>query len=387
MYDSSVLADLREQLDRAADHELYEQAFADPGIAPDDIESWEDFQQVPFTEPGDLKADFDDHGPEGSLYTEGAMISFSPMGDDLAPMFDTQTDLDYEAEVNADVLADIGIEPGDRVVNTFGYHLFGTGYLLHRALEELGAEVFPLGPGDSEQAAATIEEFDVDALIGNPSFAMKIAEEGATVDTFVGAGEPFTSIPGFREDVKSALDCETAVDYFGSRQVLPIASETAEEDGLYVVEDYAIVEIVDPDTGEPLPVGERGEVVVTHRRKEGFPLVRYRTGDLAELERRGEDLVLPDGVIGRTDDRLKVKGVKFYPEALPAVLAGFDGLTGEYAVRATRPETTDHLEIRAEGEADEDDLAAALSERLLISPDEVTVVEELEETGIIDERY
>jgi phenylacetate-CoA ligase len=115
--------------------------------------------------------------------------------------------------------------------------------------------------------------------------------------------------------------------------------------------------------------------------------VRYRTGDLAELERRGEDLVLPDGVIGRTDDRLKVKGVKFYPEALPAVLAGFDGLTGEYAVRATRPETTDHLEIRAEGEADEDDLAAALSERLLISPDEVTVVEELEETGIIDERY
>jgi phenylacetate-CoA ligase len=387
MYDSSVLADLREQLDRAADHELYEQAFADAGIAPDDIESWEDFQQVPFTEPGDLKADFDDHGPEGSLYTEGAMISFSPMGDDLAPMFDTQTDLDYEAEVNADVLADIGIEPGDRVVNTFGYHLFGTGYLLHRALEELGAEVFPLGPGDSEQAAATIKEFDVDALIGNPSFAMKIAEEGATVDTFVGAGEPFTSIPGFREDVKSALDCETAVDYFGSRQVLPIASETAEEDGLYVVEDYAIVEIVDPDTGEPLPVGERGEVVVTHRRKEGFPLVRYRTGDLAELERRGEDLVLPDGVIGRTDDRLKVKGVKFYPEALPAVLAGFDGLTGEYAVRATRPETTDHLEIRAEGEADEDDLAAALSERLLISPDEVTVVEELEETGIIDERY
>ncbi len=387
MYDSSVLADLGEQLERAAEYDMYRQAFDDAGVAPEDIDSWEAFQEVPFTEPGDLKADFDEHGPEGSLYTEGAMISFSPLGDDLAPMFDTKADLAYEAEVNADVLKAAGIEEGDRVANTFGYQLFGTGYLVHRGLEELGAEVFPLGPGDSEQTANTIEEFDVDVLVGNPSFALKIAEAGATVDTFVGAGEPFTSIPGYREDVKEALDCDTAVDYFGSRQVLPIASETVEENGLHVVEEYAIVEIVDPDTGEPLPVGERGEVVVTHRRKEGFPLVRFRTGDLAELERRGDDLVLPDGVIGRTDDRLKVKGVKLYPEAVPAVLAAFDGLTGEYAIRATRPDTTDRLEIICEGEADEDELAAALASRLLVSPDEVSVVAELDETGVVDERY
>lgn len=387
MYDNSVLADLRTQLDRAAEHDLYSEAFADAGVDPGDVDTWEDFQQVPFTEPADLKADFDEHGPEGSLYTEGAMISFSPLGDDLAPMFDTRADLDYEAEVNADVLSAAGIEEGDRVANTFGYQLFGTGYLVHRGLEALGAEVLPLGPGDSEQAASTIEEFDVDVLVGNPSFALKIAEAGATVDTFVGAGEPFTSVPGYREEVKEALDCETAVDYFGSRQVLPIASETADEDGLRVVEEYAVVEIVDPDTGEPLPVGERGEVVVTHRRKEGFPLVRYRTGDLAELDRRGDDLVLPNGVIGRTDDRLKVKGVKLYPEAVPAVLAAFDGLTGEYAIRVTRPATTDHLEIVCEGEADRDDLLEALASRLIVSPDEVTVVEELDETGVVDERY
>lgn len=387
MYDSSVLGDLGEQLERAAEYDLYRSAFADASVSPGSIESWEDFQEVPFTTSGDLKADLDEHGPEGSLYTPGAMISFSPMGDDLAPMFDTKADLAYEAEVNADVLEAAGIEEGDRVANTFGYQLFGTGYLLHRGLEELGAEVFPLGPGDSEQAAGTIERFDVDALVGNPSFALKIADAGATVDTFVGAGEPFTSIPGYRGRVKSALECETAVDYFGSRQVLPIASETAAEDGLHVVEDYAIVEIIDPDTGEPLPLGERGEVVVTHRRKEGFPLVRYRTGDLAELERRGDDLVLPNGVIGRTDDRLKVKGVKLYPEAIPAVLAGFDGLTGEYAIRVTRPDSTDHLEIVCAGEADESALAAALSSRLLVSPDEVTLVPELEETGVVDERY
>ena len=387
MYDSTVLDDLREQLAQAADHDLYAELFEEAEIDPTDVDSWEAFQEVPFTDGADLKGDFDEHGPEGSLYTPGAMVSFSPLGDDLAPMFDTQADLAYEAAVNADIFDAAGIEPGDRVLNTFGYHLFGTGLLLHRGFEELGAEVFPVGPGDSEQAAAFISEYDIDVLVGNPSFALKIAEEGASVDTFVGGGEPFTSVPGYREEVKEALDCATAIDYFGTRHVLPIAAETKAEDGLYVADDYAIVEIIDPDTGEPLPVGERGEVVVTHRRKEGFPLVRFRTGDLAELERRGDDLVLPDGVIGRTDDRLKVKGVKLYPESVPAVLAAFDGLSGEYAVRVTRPESTDHLEIVCEGTADTDELAAALAGRLVISPDELTLVDELEEPGVFDERY
>lgn len=387
MYDSTVLADLEDQLARAADHDLYAEKFDAAGVDPTDLDSWDAFQAIPFTESADLKADFDEHAPEGSLYTEGAMISFSPLGDGLAPMFDTREDLDYEASVNASIFEAAGIEPGDRVLNTFGYHLFGTGILLQRGFEELGAEVFPVGPGDSEQAAGFITEYDVDVLVGNPSFALKIADEGASVDTFVGGGEPFTSIPGFREDVKEALECETAIDYFGTRHVLPIAAETVAEDGLHVASEYAIVEIVDPDSGEPLPLGERGEVVVTHRRKEGFPLVRFRTGDLAELERRGDDLVLPDGVIGRTDDRLKVKGVKVYPETIPAVLAAFDGLTGEYAVRVTRPESTDHIEIVCEGAADVDELSEALASRLVISPDEITLVEELEESGVFDDRY
>lgn len=387
MYESQVFDDLEQQLQRAAEYDFYSDAFEEADVDPASLDSWEDFQAVPFTEGKDLKADFDENPPEGSLYTKGAMVSFSPLGDDLAPMFDTAADLSYEAEVNAETFERMGVSEGDRVLNTFGYHLFGTGILIQRGLEELGAEVFPVGPGDSEQAAGFIEEFDVDVLIGNPSFALKVAEAGAEVDVFVGGGEPFTSVPGYREEVKEALNCETAVDYFGTRHVLPIAAETDAEDGLHVVSDYAIVEIVDPDTGEPLPIGERGEVVVTHRRKEGFPLVRFRTGDLAELERRGEELVLPDGVIGRTDDRLKVKGVKLYPESIPAVLAAFDGLTGEYALRVTRPESTDHLEIVCEGEADESELADALAERLLISPDELTLVDELDEVGVFDERY
>ena len=387
MYDSEVLSDLRDQLERVSTYDLYRQQFEEAGVEPSAIETWEDFQAVPFTTADDLKADLEANPPEGSLSPRGAMLSFSPLGDELAPMFDTKADLEYEAEANAAVFERMGIEAGDRVLNTFGYELFGTGYLIQRGLEELGAEVIPAGPGESAQAAETISTYDVDALIGNPSFALKVAEAGGEVDVFVGAGEPFTSIPGYREEVTDALGCETAVDYFGTRHVLPIAAETSEEDGLHVVDEYAIVELVDPDTGESLPPGERGEVVVTHRRKEGFPLVRYRTGDLAELEARDGELVLPDGVIGRTDERLKVKGVKLYPESIPAVLAAFDGLTGEFRLEVSRPESTDYLKVVCEGEADEDELAAALADRILISPNELAFVDELEETGVVDERY
>jgi phenylacetate-CoA ligase len=168
---------------------------------------------------------------------------------------------------------------------------------------------------------------------------------------------------------------------------MPVAAETAAEDGLRVVDDYAVVEVVDPDTGEVLDDGERGEVVVTHLRKEGIPLVRYRTGDLAELAVRDGTVVLPDGVIGRTDERLKVKGVKVYPESIETVLAGFEGLTGEYRVEVSQPETTDRLVVICEGEADADELRAALADRLIVTPDAVELVADLDEPGVVDERY
>jgi len=379
MDDEETLAAVNEQLERVGDYELYDD------LGP--VDSWEAFRELPFLTGKDLKADYDDHAPEGSLYDGAAMMCFTPLGDDLAPVFDTTADLEWQAEANARAFERAGIEAGDRVLNTFGYHTFGTGIIVQRGLEALGAEVIPAGPGESEQAAATVSEFDVDARVGNPSFALKVGDAGASVDTFVGAGEPFTSIPGMREQVKDALGADTAVDYFGTRQILPVAAETENEDGLYLLDDYALVEVVDPDTGELLPFGERGELVVTHLKKEGCPLVRYRTGDLAEWEQRDGEIVLPDGVIGRTDGRLKVKGVKLYPESLGTVLAGFDGLTGEFRLEVSRPESTDQIRLVVEGDADIEELAAAVKDRLLVAPNEVELVDDIDETGVVDERY
>lgn len=385
-YDSETLSALGRQLARVAEHELYERSFAAAGFDPD-VESWDDFREAPLLTPGDLEEDYETNGPEGSLYRDAVMMSFTPLGDALAPVFDTRDDLRHQAEINANAFERAGVEPGDRVLNTFGYHTFGTGIVVHRGLEALGAEVIPAGPGDSEAAADTMDTYDVDALVGNPSYALKIAEAGGSARVFVGAGEPFTAVPGLRDAVTEALGADVAVDYFGTRQILPVAVETAAEDGLHVLDDYAVVEIIDPDTEEPLSAGERGELVVTHVRKEGVPLVRYRTGDLAELTVRGDDVVLPDGVIGRTDERLKVKGVKVYPESLELVLAGFDGLTGEYRLEVTRPASTDHVRLLVEGDADVDAVGDAVGDRLLVSPDEVEIVDELDGSGVVDERY
>lgn len=379
MEDEETLTAVNEQLERVSGHDLYDD------VGP--VDSWEAFRDLPFLTGADLEADYEAHPPEGSLYDGAAMMCFTPLGDDLAPVFDTSRDLTWQAEANARAFERAGIEPGDRVMNTFGYHTFGTGIIVQRGLEELGAEVVPSGPGDSEQAAATIAGFDVDALVGNPSFALKVGDAGGSVDTFVGAGEPFTSIPGMRDRVKDALDADTAVDYFGTRQILPVAAETDAEDGLHLLDDYALVEVVDPDSGDLLPFGERGELVVTHLRKEACPLVRYRTGDLTEWERRDGEAVLPNGVIGRTDGRLKVKGVKLYPESLGTVLAAFEDLTGEYRLEVTRPESTDHLRLVVEGDADAEALASAVKERLLVAPDDVELAADLEETGVVDDRY
>jgi phenylacetate-CoA ligase len=395
LYSTETLESVRRQLERVAEYDLYADLFEEAGVEPGAVDSWEAFRSIPYTTAEEFLRDREAHGPEGSVAPDGVMLSFTPVGDDLFPVFDAAEDLDYQTGVHERVFERIGIGPGDRVLNTFGYHLFGTGILLHRGLEAVGAEVVPIGPGDSEQAAAVIDEYDVDVLVGNPSYALKIGANGASVDTFVGGGEPFTSVPGLRADVKDALDCETAVDYFATRRVAPVAVECRGENGLHVVSENAVVEVIDPDTEEVLPPGERGELVVTHVNKRGSPLVRYRTGDLAELRTEtcstcGASLTLPQGVIGRTDDRIKVKGVKIYPGSIETVLAGTDGLSGEYRIEVSRPESTDHLRLVCEGtpEVPVDRLQEAIAERLLVSLDDLEIVDDLEgETGTVDERY
>ncbi|MFP9061451.1 phenylacetate--CoA ligase family protein [Natrialbaceae archaeon A-chndr2] len=396
-YGQHTLEQLQDQLERYADVALYEDVFSAAGLEPGAITSWEDFRSLPLTTTEDLLADVESNPPTGSLHEEGAMISFTPAKDSELPVFETPGDITRYAEVHGRIFERLGMEPGMRAMVAFGYHGFGTGYLLHRALEYNGIEVIPAGPGDSEAKAARIDEFDVDVLWANPSFALEVAEHGGeSLDIFIGGGEPFTSVDGRREQVHEAFgDLECAVDCFGLRQAWPVALECAAECGLHVVDDYMIVEIVEPETGDVLPLGERGEVVLTHLDREAGGMLRYRTGDLSVLEEGssphvdGSTVMMPQGVFGRTDEMHKIKGVKVYPQGIPLVLGSFDGLNPfAYRLTISSDGGSDYLAVTVEGEVDERALEDALADRLLVRPDEVTAVDDLEDgPAVVDERY
>lgn len=395
LYDDGTVETVRDQLGAAADHELYESYFAEAGIDPDDVDSWADFRELPFTSVDDLLSDVEDHPPEGSLFEAGSLISFTPAKAGELPVYETPGDIERYEEIHRTLYERIGLEPGMRGIMTHSYHHFGTGYITHRQLEAFGIEMYPAGPGNAERTADIIQEFDIDVFVGNPSFALEVADRGAdAIDVVIGGGEPFTSIPGQREAVHEAFGgLECAVDNFGLRQATPVAIECAAEAGLHVADESVIVEIVDPDTGEVLDPGERGEVVLTHVGKEATPLVRYRTGDLSVLE--GGDcshcdatVTMPKGVFGRTDERLKVKGVKMYPEGVVLVLAGFPDLTGAHQIRVSRPGNTDTLTVVVEGTADEEELREQLTEQLQITPDKIRFVDDLGDVPtVVDERH
>jgi len=397
LYGDDTLEQLQRQLERFGEVPLYHDVFDEAGLAPADISSWEGFRELPFTTTEDLLDDVEANPPTGSLHESDSMISFTPAMDSELPVFETPRDIEAYAELHGTIFDRIGIESGMRAMISLGYHGFGTGYLLHRALEYNGVEVIPAGPGDAEGKAERIDEFDVDVLWGNPSFALEIAEHGGeALDIFIGGGEPFTSIPGQRDRVHDAFgDLDCAVDYFGLRQAWPVAVECAAERGLHVIDDYILAEVVDTETGEVLPPGERGEVVLTHLDREAGGLLRYRTGDLSMIEEgtsphvEGSTVMMPKGVFGRTDDMHKVKGIKVYPQSVLLVLAGLPGASTNYQLEITRPENTDRLAIVVEGDGDESRVKAELESQLGIAPDEIRFVDDLGEDAplVVDERY
>lgn len=362
---------------------------------PESIGSWEEFRDLPLMDYADLVNDIQNNPPYGSLFHEKTTLTcLTPTGkDEILLEFMTKNDLDRIAKTEAEIFADLGLRSGDMVISCFSYTPFAGGYLFHIGLDELGVNTFPLGPGNASQTANVIETYDVDAILSAPSFALDIASNGGTdVDTIIAAGEPFSAIPGFKEEVRNAFEGATVVDYYGVSEVGPVAAERLDGEGMAVATNYLIVEVLDSATEEPVPLGDRGELVVTHLDRESQPLIRYRTGDLTVLSRDGDDLVLPRGVFGRVDDMMKIKGVKVYPSQLRLLLHGIDGVSGNANLQVDRPENTDRLSIYLEGDPamiDEKELSGMIQSELLISPDTLEVVSSLDVDGlsIEDDRF
>jgi len=401
MTHDELLEKIKRQIDYCYEFRFYREMFDRVGIKPQDVKSIDDFWNVPFTTRKDLVDAFKAHSPFGGFFSKDVVrINFTPVpGIGFMPQLFTKHDLQSRAKSVSSWLRAIGVTEDDIVQNTFAYTFYPAGSMFHDAVEEMGAKIIPMGPGNTEEQVRVMNEYGVTVLASNPSFALHIGQAGGKgIRVLAAGGEPFSSIEGYRSRVKEAFGGEiVAADYYGLAEVGRVAAECRNETGLHVFEDFVHVEIIDPESAQPLPDGERGEIVVTSLDKEAFPILRFRTSDLSTIIHFpcvcGKERTLPKGVFGRTDECHKAKGVKLYPSQIAFIFAGFPGLSyKEFQVILTKgPLGADRFTIRVKGApnaVDRDRLIAKLKKELRIAPDDLEIVEDLK-TGprVIDERF
>jgi phenylacetate-CoA ligase len=375
------LSRLRAVLEAAKGHPVYREKFKD--LDPKGV-TLEDLKDLPLTTREEWVAFLKENPrpPEGASLMH---LTPSPLLGWM-PEYLSQEDLRYQAEALAVHYRRLGLV-GKKVLVAFSYHVFAGGWLFHQALWRAGNLVFPHGPGEATRIAELSQAFGFDVLVTNPSFALKVGQAGGRFPLLLAGGEPFTSVPGFRERVEAALG-GVALDAYGTSELGIVAGERLEKDGLWEIPEMAILEVLDPETLRPVADGEKGELVVTALSRTLMPMVRFRTGDLAIALRREGLTVLPRGVFGRTDTMVKVKGVKLYPTELAPILAGF-GLDprGFQVVVERKLEGTDKLILRLKAEKVPPGLPEAIAKATGLRVDEVELTGELEGGLVVDRRF
>ena len=375
---------LRELVDRltTCDTPFWQKRMA--GISAADVKSLDDLQRLPFT----VKTDLRDTYPWGLLTvplteTVRAHASSGTSGKPTVIGY-TRGDIDIFAEVVARSIACAGGSPEDVLHVAYGYGLFTGGLGLHYGGERLGATVVPASGGNTMLQLQLLSDLKADGLCCTPSFAMLLAERAAAGGTtgiglryLVCGAEPWSE--GFRGKLQDAWSAVTghdvtARDIYGLSEVIGpgVAMECVENPGgLHIFDDHFLPEIVNA-LGEPVPEGERGELVLTTLTKQGMPVLRYRTGDVTSLHYDtcicGRTHARMGRIEGRTDDMLIIRGVNVFPREIETALMEEPALSGAYAIVVDRRETLVKLEIHAElqrGAETGDDLERRLHEEIV----------------------
>ena len=325
------------------------------------VRSLEDLRRLPFTRKSDLR----DTYPFGlfAVPREQCVRLHASSGTTGRPIVVayTRDDVDLFARVNARVLAMAGAEPGMMLHNAYGYGLFTGGLGLHYGGERLGMTVVPVSGGMTERQLGLIQDLRPDVITCTPSYALTLAqgfaERGVQPDEIslrfacVGA-EPWTE--NMRGEIDAGLGIRSTNIYGLSEIIGPgVSNECIEaRDGSHVNEDSFLPEVVDAESGEPLPDGEQGVLVFTTLTKQALPLLRYWTGDITSLSREpcscGRTLTRMALIAGRTDDMLIVRGVNVYPTQVESVLLQVPELTPHYRLVVTRERTLDEVEVQVE---------------------------------------
>jgi phenylacetate-CoA ligase len=349
-------------LRNAWDHVPWQRARLDAaGLHPDSVRRLDDLQRLPLMVKNDLR----DHYPFGLFArpVESLARIHASSGTTGKPTVVgyTGADLGRWADLMARSMYGIGVRPGDLVHNAYGYGLFTGGLGAHAGAERLGCPVVPMSGGGTERQVSLIVDFGARVLCATPSYALAIAEvaEQQGVDLrrrsrlafgLFGA-EPWSA--GMREEVQARLGL-TAFDIYGLSEIMGpgVACECECRNGLHGWEDHFLFELVDPDSGAPVPEGEAGELVITTLTKEALPMLRYRTRDITRVTTQrcecGRSHLRILRVTGRNDDMLIIRGVNVYPSQVEAVLVGRPGLAPHYQLVIERQGALDRMRVEIE---------------------------------------
>jgi phenylacetate-CoA ligase len=340
---------------------FYRRSYEELGLMPEHIRSLDDVRLLPFTGKEELR-----RGYPYDLFAvplrEVVRIhaSSGTTGPPTVAGY-TKNDLAHWRELVARVLSAGGVTKDDVVQISFGYGLLPAAFGLHQGAEEIGASVIPISAGAVEQQIDIMQDFRTTAIVGTPSYALQVAEsirkKGIARSSLhlrwgILGLEPWSQ--AIRKRIESLLDISATDNYTVSELMGPGISGECEEqkNGLHVNEDHFLCEIVDPGSGDVLPYGETGELVITTLTKEALPLIRYRTGDLTSLDPEhcpcGRTFARMARVEQRTDDLLIVEGIRIVPSQIEEVLAEAEDVGGDYQVVVDRKDARDSLEVRVE---------------------------------------
>src|SRR5512133_1411789 len=332
------------------------------GLRPADIRTLDDVNLLPFT----VKTDLRDHYPFGLFARPQEQLarlhaSSGTTGKPTVVGYTAQ-DISTWSDLMARSLFAAGARPGDVVHNAYGYGLFTGGLGAHYGAERLGAVVVPMSGGSTERQVALIMDFGARVLCATPSYALALAEVAeqqgvdlrkSRLEVGLFGAEPWSN--AMRKEIEARLGVK-AVDIYGLSEIMGpgVACECECQSGLHGWEDHFLFEVLDPETGRPVPEGEAGELVITTLTKQALPMLRYRTRDITRMTSQtcacGRTHARILRITGRNDDMLIIRGVNVYPSQVEAVLVGLPGIAPHYQLVIERKGTLDHVEVDVEAD-------------------------------------
>jgi len=340
---------------------FYKKKLKEMGIKVDDIKHLEDIAKLPVTVKNDLR----DNYPFGlcAVPMKDVRRVHASSGTTGKPTTGPYTAEDVEqwSECMARNLWAAGVRPGDIVQNAYGHGLFTGGLGFHQGLSLIGCAVVPTSSGLTERQITLLKDFGAKALCSTPSYALTIAERAAEMKVDIHSlplqvgvfgAEPWSI--SMRREIEDRMHIK-AMEAYGLTELggPGVSFDCEAQDGLHINEDHFLAEIVDPATLEPLPLGEKGELLFTSLQRRAMPMLRYRTKDITRLRREtcscGRTLLKMDKVFGRTDDMLIISGVNVFPSQIESLLLEVEEVEPQYRLVVRKKGYLDQLIVQVEG--------------------------------------